>query len=225
MPMNIPVDEAFASLIHSMETAPSIQQRQSRARIQQAFRASTPETIEILMVGALGDLCTLLFAGNGALSDKIPVIWTPMPVGKLGFTSRREEFMPGEGGTLTIFMSTLLIPHAARDPALVWGTLVHELLHCHALIMSFGEEICRCGAEVGHGPGFYAAAVAAVRVLGIGEMGVGDVVDFEMGLCHADDDEMLLRRGDALEEAKMLCDLPQALQNEVVGWWEGIEVA
>lgn len=222
MPMNTRADEAFASLVRSMEREPGVPQQQSRGRIQQAFRATTPETIQSMIDGTLGDFDTLLF--DGRLSTKIPVMWRPMPEGKLGSASRTEGGVAGTGARLTVFLSTLLVPLAAHDPALVWGTLIHELLHCYALILSLRKEICRCGEWVDHGPGFYAAAMGAVKVLGIKELAVQDLVDFERGLCHADHDEMLIVQRAMMREEDGRCELPEMVQSELMSWWEGIEV-
>lgn len=124
--------------------------------------------------------------------------------------------MPATFGTrpgrrIEVRISEELVALCAAEPDIAWGTVVHELLHAYACVMS-GEvrELCACGFRVKHGAGFARASEGIVQVLGMEGFGVESIESFG-GWCHSVGDEVRLRERERV--------LTEEMESLVVGFW------
>ena len=160
----------------------TIHQQQARERIQAAFRLSRSDNIRTLVLERLADIDALVF--DGELGTKIPVTFRPLGPLLWGQTMSGPGSVAGKKSRIAVEISESLVGYAEVAPQYIWGTLIHELLHAYALVMARRNGMCRCGYRVAHGPGFLAAAVAAVKVLEIEAIGMKSLVGSqEEGLC------------------------------------------
>lgn len=221
MQLNVPAGEAFAILVRGMEGELTVDQHQARQRIQRSYDLSSPVNIQRLFEERLQDLDVLLF--GGALGGKVPVVWKAFPPHLWGETTGGRPGEAGQKSAICIELAECLLLFAATRPDWVLGTLIHELLHVYALVMSPKHEMCRCGHRVAHGPGFAAAAKAAVKVLEVKGLALESVGNWEMGYCHSDHDEVVLQAIERMREESGECTLSEELRGTVLSWWAGIE--
>lgn len=205
-PHNHTIEEAYGALAADVRLPLSPPRHRARSRIQHAFAQNLthPDTFRDQLSTHLRDLDILLF--NCALGGAIPAIWVASGAGRWARTVHITSCNRADKGSLTIELEEKLL---SQPPAFVWGTLVHEMLHAYAMGWTLARETCACGEVLDHGPLFQAAAVGAVHVLGLEGLGVPDVVDLTMVLCHSDGDEAEIceRKGGE-----------SALDEEVEGW-------
>lgn len=168
---------------------------------------------------------------DGELGTKIPVTFRPLGPLLWGRTISGPGSVAGKKSRIAVEISESLVGYAEVAPQYIWGTLIHELLHAYALVMARRNGMCRCGYRVAHGPGFLAAAVAAVKVLEIEAIGMDSLVGSqEEGLCHSDHDEIVLqavlrRREEedgecTLDEEDEGCTLDEEAQRAMLSWWD-----
>lgn len=111
------------------------QQQWARSRIHSLYRFSQPATIQRICKEALPAFDILLFGGE--LGSRIPVVWRDLGRDLWGQTLGGR---PRHPGPIRVVLAETLVPLTALRPDMVWGTLVHELLHVYALRRSAENE-------------------------------------------------------------------------------------
>lgn len=212
-------EEAFSSFIYDLENDLTSAQQQARSRIQQAYALSRPDNIRQLISQSLIDIDDLIFRSE--LVSGVAVVWKPLPPDCHGETRCIGFRVRGEKAKIWIELAESLVPWAGQDPGIVWGVLIHELLHVFELVMAPRMEMCLCGNRVAHGQCFRAASEAVVKVMGIEALTFEHVADYDDDCCHSRHDEYVLQGVKEAREEAGRCTLSDDVQDSMLSWWAG----
>ena len=82
----------------------------------------------------------------------------------------------------------------SKEIDIVWGTLIHEMLHAYLTIVTGShwkaKEVCTCGTDVSHGPMWLETVGLLVQRLDFPGIRSESIADF-VGRCHGNDIELV----------------------------------
>ena len=163
-------EEAYDQLHHFLRQSLSGSQEAAHQRIAKTwYQARHAHYADRdLPFRIFNDLDTLLF--NNHLHHRIHLSWLNLGRGRLLGQTIYDSSKPRI--SIVLNASELLDDPSGAAVPLLWGALIHEMLHAWAFIVIRPSE-----RRAGHGRDFERAAAAMARRLGLRGLGVEDVID------------------------------------------------